>query len=75
MVGSRHPHQVQRRPRWFLRIVAPADLSEIVRPAVLKVPAGHTDQDVPATAAAPIIAGRQQHHQRRRLPCHMALYP
>jgi hypothetical protein len=76
MVGFRHPQHVQRRPRWFVRIGAPADLREIVGPVVLNVPAGHADQDGSATAAAPIIIGRQhQRQQQRRLPCHMAVYP
>jgi hypothetical protein len=60
MVLSRYPYLVQQRQRWFVRMVVPADVREIVGQAVFKVPTGHTDPHRAATAAAPIIADLQQ---------------
>jgi hypothetical protein len=59
MVRSRYPYLVQQRHRWFVRMVVPAELRDIIGQAVFKVPTGHTDQHRAATAAAPIIAELQ----------------
>ena len=60
MVRSRYPHLLKQRHRWFVRIVVPADVREIVGKAVLKVPTGETDEHRAAAIAAPIIADIQR---------------
>lgn len=60
MGRSRYPYLVQQRQCWFVRMVVPADVREIVGQAVFKVPTGHSDPHRAATAAAPIIADLQQ---------------
>jgi hypothetical protein len=60
VVLSRYPHLVQQRQRWFVRMVVPADVREVIGQSVFKMPTGHTDPHRAATAAVPIIADFQQ---------------
>jgi integrase len=59
MVRSRYPYLIQQRRRWFVRMVVPADLRNIIGQSIFKVPTGHTDEHRAATVAAPIIAELQ----------------
>jgi hypothetical protein len=52
-------HLLQQRRRWFVRMVVPADVRDIIGQSIFKVPTGHTDEHQAATAAAPIIADLQ----------------
>src|SRR3954469_25589982 len=60
MGRSRYPYLVQQRQRWFVRMVVPPDVRDIIGQAVFKVPTGHGDPHRAATADAPIIADLQQ---------------
>jgi hypothetical protein len=57
MARSSYPYLIQRRHRWFVRMVVPPDLRDIVGHAIFKAPTSETDQHHAATIAAPIIAG------------------
>jgi integrase len=59
MVRSRYPYLVQQRRRWFVRMVVPADVRDIIGQAIFKVPTGHTDEHRAATVAAHIITELQ----------------
>jgi integrase len=59
MVRSHYPYLLQQRRRWFVRMVVPADVREIIGQSIFKVPTGHTDEHQAATVAAPIIADLQ----------------
>ena len=59
MVRSRYPYLMQQRRRWFVRMVVPVELRDIMGQAIFKVPTGHADPHLAATAAAPIIAELQ----------------
>jgi hypothetical protein len=59
MIRSHDPHLLKQRRRWFVRMVVPVDVRDIIGQSVLKVPTGHTDEHRAATVAAPIIAQLQ----------------
>jgi integrase len=59
MVRSHYPYLLQQRRRWFVRMVVPADVRDVVGQSIFKVPTGHTDEHRAATVAAPIIAELQ----------------
>ena len=59
MVRSHYPHLLKQRRRWFVRMVVPADVRDIICQSVFKVPTGQTDEHRAATVAAPIIARRR----------------
>jgi site-specific recombinase XerD len=59
MVRSHYPYLIQQRHRWFVRMVVPAELRDIVGQAIFKVATGETDQHRAAAIAAPIIADLQ----------------
>jgi hypothetical protein len=54
-----YPYLLQQRRGWFVRMVVPADVRDIIGQSIFKVPTGHTDQHRAATAGAPIIAELQ----------------
>ena len=56
MVRSHYPYLIQQRHRWFVRMVVPPELRDIVGHAIFKIATGETDQHRAATVAAPIIA-------------------
>jgi site-specific recombinase XerD len=56
MVRSRYPYLLQQRRRWFVRMVVPADVRDIIGQSIFKVPTGHTDEHRASAVAAPIIA-------------------
>lgn len=60
MVRSHYPHLLKQRRRWFVRMVVPVDVRDIIGQSVFKVPTGHTDEHRAATVAAPIIAQLQE---------------
>ena len=55
MVRSRYPYLVQQRHRWFVRMVVPLDVRNIIGQAVFKVATGHSDQHQAAAVAAQIV--------------------
>src|SRR5262245_32366559 len=59
MVRSRYSYLIKQRHRWFVRMVVPADVRELVGQTIFKVPTGHTDEHKAATVAASIIADLQ----------------
>ncbi|HET7879631.1 MAG TPA: tyrosine-type recombinase/integrase [Acetobacteraceae bacterium] len=59
MVRARYPYLIQQRRRWFVRLVVPPDVRDIVGQAIFKIATGETDQHRAATMAAPIIADLQ----------------
>jgi site-specific recombinase XerD len=59
MVRSHYPYLIQQRHRWFVRMVVPPEVRDIVGQAIFKVATGETDQHRAATVAAPIIADLQ----------------
>ena len=59
MVRSHYPYLLQQRRRWFVRMVVPADVRDIIGQSIFKVPTGHTDEHQAASVAAPIIADLQ----------------
>ncbi len=59
MVRSRYPYLAKQRHRWFVRMVVPPDVRDIIGKAVFKVATGHTDEHKAVSAAAPIIADLQ----------------
>ena len=59
MVRSRYPYLVQQRHRWFVRMVVPPDVRDIIVQAVFKVPTGHSDQHQAAAVAAQIVTELQ----------------
>ena len=44
MVRSRYPYLLQQRRRWFVRMVVPPDVRDIIGQSIFKVPTGHTDE-------------------------------
>src|SRR5947209_1287749 len=56
MVRSRYSHLIKQRHRWFVRLVVPADVRNVIGQSIFKVPTGCTDEHVAASVAAPIIA-------------------
>ena len=60
MVRSRYPYLLQQRRRWFVRMVVPPDVRDIIGQSIFKVPTGHTDEHRATAVAAPIIAELQQ---------------
>ena len=60
MVRSYYPYLAQQRRRWFVRMVVPADVRDVIGQSIFKVPTGHTDEHRAATVAAPIIAELQK---------------
>src|SRR5262245_63805813 len=66
MVRSRYPHLMQQRHRWFVRMVVPSDVRDIVGQAIFKIATGETDQHRAAAIAAPIIANLRQRIQAAR---------
>jgi site-specific recombinase XerD len=60
MVKARYPYLVQQRHRWFVRMVVPPDVRQIIGQAIFKVPTGHTDERQAATASGAIIANLKQ---------------
>lgn len=60
MVRSRYPYLAKQRHRWFVRMIVPADVRDIIGQSVFKVPTGETDEHRATTVAAPIIAGLQK---------------
>jgi integrase len=59
MVKSRYPYLIQQRRRWFVRMVVPPDVREVIGRSIFKVPTGHTDEHRAAAVAAGIIAKLQ----------------
>ena len=59
MVRSRYPYLIQQRRRWFVRMIVPPDVREIIGRSIIKVPTGHTDQHRAAAVAAGIVAKLQ----------------
>ncbi len=59
MVRSRYPYLIQQRRRWFVRMVVPPDVREVIGQSIFKVPTGHTDQHRAAAVAAGIVAKLQ----------------
>ena len=59
MVRSRYPYLVKQRHRWFVRMVVPADVRDIIGQSIFKVPTGHSDQHKAATVAPQIVADLQ----------------
>jgi integrase len=59
MVRSHYPYLLQQRRRWFVRMVVPADVRDIIGQSIFKVPTSHTDEHRAATVAAPIVADLQ----------------
>jgi hypothetical protein len=41
VVRSRYPFLNKQRHRWFVRIVVPADVRDIIGQSIFKVPTGH----------------------------------
>jgi hypothetical protein len=60
MVRSRYPYLTKQRHRWFVRMVVPADVQNIIGKAVFKVATGDTDEHEAVSAAAPIMANFQR---------------
>lgn len=60
MVRSRYSYLIKQRPRWFVRIVVPPDVRDIIGQSIFKVPTGHSNEHRAATVAAPIIAELRQ---------------
>jgi site-specific recombinase XerD len=60
MVKTHYEHLVQRRHRWFVRIVVPADVREIVGKTILMKTTGCRDQRQAALKAVSIIKEFQQ---------------
>jgi integrase len=59
LVRSHYPYLLQQRRRWFVRMVVPADVRDIIGQSIFKVPTGHTDEHRAATVAATIITELQ----------------
>jgi site-specific recombinase XerD len=59
MVRSHYPYLIQQRHRWFVRMVVPPEVRDIVGHAIFKIATGQSDQHRAAAVAAPIIAGLQ----------------
>ena len=59
MVKSRYPYLIQQRRRWFVRMVVPPDVREIIGRSIIKVPTGRTDEHRAAAIAAGIVAKLQ----------------
>ena len=47
MVRSHYPYLLQQRRRWFVRMVVPADVRDVIGQSIFKVPTGHTDEHGP----------------------------
>ncbi len=60
MVKTHYEHLVQRRLRWFVRIVVPADVRDIIGQTILMKTTGCRDQRQAALKAVPIIREFQQ---------------
>ena len=65
MVRSRYPLLIQQRHRWFVRMVVPPEVRDIVGQAIFKIATGETDPHRAATIAAPIIADLRRRIQGR----------
>lgn len=59
MVRSRYPYLVQQRRRWFVRMVVPPDVRDIIGQSIFKVPTGHSDEHRAASVAPRIVAELQ----------------
>ncbi len=59
LARSHYPYLIRQRHRWFIRMVVPPDLRDIVGHGIFKIATGETDQHRAATVAAPIIADLQ----------------
>jgi integrase len=66
MVRSHYPYLIKQRHRWFVRIIVPPELRDIVGQSVLKEATHETDQHRAAAVAAPIIAAFRQRIQAAR---------
>src|SRR5690349_4218854 len=66
MVRSHYPYLVHQRHRWFVRMVVPPELRDIVGLAILKAATRETDQHRAAAVAAPIIAAFRERIQTAR---------
>ena len=60
MVKTHYEHLVQRRLRWFVRIVVPVDVRDIIGQTILMKTTGCRDQRQAALKAVPIIKEFQQ---------------
>ena len=60
MVKTHYEHLVQRRLRWFVRMVVPADVRDIIGQTILMKTTGCRDQHQAALKAVPIIREFQQ---------------
>lgn len=60
MVKSRYHYLVQQRNRWFVRIIVPPEVREILGVSVFKVPTGQTDKFRAASLSTAIIADLKQ---------------
>ena len=60
MVRSRYPYLTKQRHRWFVRMIVPPDVRDIIGQSVFKVPTGQTDEHRAAAAAASIVAELQK---------------
>jgi hypothetical protein len=59
MVKSRYPYLIQQRRRWFVRMVVPPDVRDVIGQKILKVPTGHTDEHRAAAVSPRIVAELQ----------------
>src|ERR1700683_4534486 len=59
LVRSQYPYLLQQRRRWFVRMMVPSDVRDIIGQSIFKVPTGHTDEHRASAAATPIIAALQ----------------
>src|SRR4051812_21609072 len=60
MVKAHYQHLVQRRLRWFVRIVVPADVRKVIGQTIFMKTTGCTDQHQAALSAVPIIKAFQR---------------
>ena len=60
MVRSRYPYLTKQRHRWFVRMIVPPDVRDIIGQSVFKVLTGQTDEHRAAAAAASIVAELQK---------------
>ena len=44
MVRSRYPYLTKQRHRWFVRMIVPPDVRDIIGQSVFRVPTGQTDE-------------------------------
>jgi site-specific recombinase XerD len=55
-----YPYLIKQRDRWFVRMVVPTGVRDIIGQAIFKVPTGHRDERQAATASGAIIAALKQ---------------